>query len=521
MVAVLRFLSERLLALLTTIAGTAFWAQGLAFGLLAFGVLPRMVDGGAVRWVEVGMRSSLILGGIFATGGVLMLVVRFASAVSRPVPAATGRDGVAILSLLAFSVAAFLISSPLRGLWEEILVLLGRAGGWGELVRNSAGAGSGLVLAPLFGLLYTPLLAALAALALITLPALLALARAARSPRFGTLLASAVICSSVLVVAAWFAAEAFQRLVTMAEPMLRQDPDPTGTQVANLLTRGAAVLVRSVRAQGLILGCLWVLWPFLRQRPSTNDELELAERDSMASEAATAVSRAANRWATDQPSESQAPSDPQTGDDGSTTVGGGRVSTRGSGWVSSGRGFAATAALVLGCFMLTQGIVDRIRPRASATSSDPFPGARLESAPAEVLVTFDRPLAAGSWMTVSQTGALDPETGQLAGGAGEIARPGRIDPENRRLLRTEISPPAGAGLYWVEWRAVSTGFGVPRRGSFPFVVGPVASDLIGGPSQPSPGRDENQRRRRSVFLGGIVFLLLGAMHHALRTSRPG
>ena len=249
---VLRFLIEGLFQLVYRIASAAFWAQGLAFATLAFVSL----SSGSSRWAVTVRPSALILGAIFVAGGLLLFTTSLKSRASADMaepdePAWTSRSALLCASLLALSTAALVASRELLSLWREIVVLLDRAGLWRQI--PAGGAGSGFVLAPLMAILYTPIVSALSAAALIALPVLLAIALAARSPRFGQLFTSAVICHAVLVGSSLVATDLFERLSTMAAPTFQSGGDPIGTEVVETLKRCSAVLLRSGQAQALVL----------------------------------------------------------------------------------------------------------------------------------------------------------------------------------------------------------------------------------------------------------------------------
>jgi hypothetical protein len=275
-VRVLRFLIEGLLQIVYRIAWAAFWAQGLAFVTLALVSL----SAGSSPWAIAVRPSALILGAIFVAGGLLLLAVslksRVTAAVANPEePAWTSRSALLCASLVALSAAAIVASRELLSLWREIVVLLDRAGLFREI--PGGGAGSGLVLAPLMAILYTPIVSALSAAALVALPVLLAIALAAKSPRFDWLFTSTVICCAVLVGAGLVAAGLFERLSTLATPTLLRGGDPTGAQVVEELKRASEVLLRSGRAQALVLLGHLAWLPFMLMRSSDAGNLTLEE----------------------------------------------------------------------------------------------------------------------------------------------------------------------------------------------------------------------------------------------------
>ena len=262
--AILRVLSEGVLRLLYRAASIAFWAQGVAFGAAAYLALSSQEP---APWVVAARPSVLWLGATFVAGGIALFVITFrpraalADHTEEQAVSPVARPAIRGVSLLALSVAALVASRELHSLWSEIVVLLERAGLFHEL--PGGGAGSGLVLAPLMVVLYAPLLSASAATALIVLPVLLAAALAARIPRFTASFVGAMVCCAVLVGAALFAGDLLERMVSLAGPTLRSDRDPIGAHVAAELERGAGVILRAGRAQGMVLLCHLAWLPFL------------------------------------------------------------------------------------------------------------------------------------------------------------------------------------------------------------------------------------------------------------------
>ena len=85
---VLRFISERLLALVHALAWAAFWGQGLAFAV-ALTIPFVMSPSGSDRppWAALIVRTSLILGGVFIATDPADIQDIFLEAVSRRPPA--------------------------------------------------------------------------------------------------------------------------------------------------------------------------------------------------------------------------------------------------------------------------------------------------------------------------------------------------------------------------------------------------------------------------------------------------
>jgi methionine-rich copper-binding protein CopC len=512
---VLRFLSERLLQLVSLVVWAACWAQATGFAGAALITLAMSSSRAPSPWGAPTLRASLSLGAIFLVGGTLLFFLRVrAPAIGQTMESAERRPARDLLlggALLALSVAALMASADLLALWREAIGLMDRAGVWREF--GSGGPASGLVLLPAFAILYTPTLAGLAALSLISLPLLLAVALVARSPRFRSLFTSAVICSAILVAAALVATDLFHRLAVLSDSALRSRSEPVAVEIAAGWRRAADVLVRAARWQTLILvGHLaWLPLVLRRESRSVMEEAAMVPPDPSS------------------PPEFQAsPPLLPTPEPMLATAIGAEAGHFGHSTVSAAsplrpqrgvRVLMGAVLLAMGGFMLAISAVDLLRPQARWVASEPEPGATLDSVPHTVSVTFGRKLAAESSLEVIQTLAGGNDPAQPGPGAGSVALNQRIDPGESRTLRTELTPGSGEGLYWVEWRAVSAGWGVPRRGSYAFRVGTsVPEHHLGERGRPNRETSENQRRRRSILLGGALLVLLGLVLPRLAPS---
>ena len=133
----------------------------------------------------------------------------------------------------------------------------------------------------------------LSALALIGLPVLLAVAAVTRSPRLRAIFLTALICWSVLVVAAIITADTFGRVLDAFRPQLMKDRDPIGAQVAAELTRCAGVIKRAGWIQGAVLLCHLIWIPFVRlgapAAPTAADQLDALEAEGATSTPEVAV----------------------------------------------------------------------------------------------------------------------------------------------------------------------------------------------------------------------------------------
>jgi len=281
---ILRFLNEGLLHVIYRMAWAGFWGQATAFAAaIGFAVVSGQA---ASPWVAVVIRSGLLLGAVFAAGGILLLIAYFKPRDPAAPPAEPaempGKSAVLLgLSLLVLAGAAWVGSRDLFSMWREIFVLLDRGGILRAFTKSDPMGG--IVLIPIAAVLYAPAVSGISALALIGLPVLLAVAAVTRSPRLRAIFTTALICWSVLVVAAVVTADTFGRLLANVLPQLRSDPDPVAAQVAAELTRCAGVIKRAGWIQGAVLLCHLIWIPFVRMiapaAPTAADQLDAIEAE--------------------------------------------------------------------------------------------------------------------------------------------------------------------------------------------------------------------------------------------------
>jgi methionine-rich copper-binding protein CopC len=175
-------------------------------------------------------------------------------------------------------------------------------------------------------------------------------------------------------------------------------------------------------------------------------------------------------------------------------------------------GLIARAVLIfMGLALVAFGASDRMAPRARLVRATPAPGAVLDAPPAAVTVELSDALSATSSLAVAATITRGPDGGNVYGDGPRFTASGP-DPSDvtHRRLSVALDPGLPAGLYWVQWRAVSRNGRAERNGRFAFAVGmPVPPDLaddVAGPSE----RDRDARRVRMALVGGVVLLVLGA-----------
>jgi methionine-rich copper-binding protein CopC len=140
------------------------------------------------------------------------------------------------------------------------------------------------------------------------------------------------------------------------------------------------------------------------------------------------------------------------------------------------------------------------RPVAAHTElveARPAPGAQLRQSPAEVRLTFNEPLAAGSRVELL-TDSFEPVAGQTL----------QFDPAAPQEIAAQL-PPLPAGTYTVQWMAVSTDEHT-LTGTYSFSVAPAASLLPG-------------RVGWWIAVGGLILLALviWLLLRGMDRRRPG
>jgi len=173
------------------------------------------------------------------------------------------------------------------------------------------------------------------------------------------------------------------------------------------------------------------------------------------------------------------------------------------------RSYAPWALAGLGVLMLLSWVSDSVRPRAAYVASTPQPAASLATAPPAIRVTFDHALDPASSLTLVYLPVVASEN-DIARDVPVTSRLASDDVERRTL---EVIPPRlSTGLYLVRWSAYpSPGGGVSRHGSFVFGVGVVVPPDSRDRTVSLTERDSGGRGRRSMLLGGIILLVLGAL----------
>ena len=487
---VARIAAEQLLLFLFRTAGLAFLAAALATGGAFVAVLP-LQGPDAPQWLGVLARASLAMAGTFLATGALVFAARPPSATAagggggRP-----GRNaaGLLALSLVALPALSFARARELTALWREILVLLERVGFWNAF--EGGGMNSGLVLLPVLAALVVPALEAAAAFFLIAVPPGLLALLATRSPLLPRTFAMLAACQAGLVLASLIGADAFSRLATDVIALMSADRDAGLMDAIETLRRAEVALASTAR--GFVAPAVgYVLWvPVLLLRRQAVEAT--APPPPIVPAVAAPIAPPGPGLRLERAPYDAAPFVPPR--------------------------LARSALVALGVLMLAFFAAEQLRSRARYESSEPALGATLASAPAAVRVSFGGALDPSSQLWVDRTAP-----GEAASRVGVSSGLDPDDPE-RKTLRAELSGRA-AGRHHVSWSAVpAAGGGVPRPGSFTFEVGRSGSG-------PAPGgvqeRDSGRRGRRSVAVGAVLLIALGAILpalagvHARAGRRPG
>ena len=139
---------------------------------------------------------------------------------------------------------------------------------------------------------------------------------------------------------------------------------------------------------------------------------------------------------------------------------------------------------------------------AELTGSTPSPGAVLDTAPAEVVLTFDHELSDESTFTVEDGEGLEVGWGELD-----------LDVIDRNVLRGAVEI-AGPGSFTVSWSATDAVDGDITSGQFSFTVrgaGSAASPGAAASPGPNTAVDRGSRSRQSATLVGLLLVTAGGL----------
>jgi hypothetical protein len=301
---IIRFLLEQILKLIFVASRSAFMAQTIAIAAAVFGIVPFLNQSGTPSWLDTAMSKAAIIAVVSLIAAIALFVVRWKTwrapdaldeldaqeaeearlqadvLTLEDLPALTRSRSeqpaepflVPWVPLLAFSLVAipaiaFFRSKELIALWADIIQLIDRL----DLIKGlTAGGGqmSGVVFAPVFVVLYVPLLEAAAAFFLIVVPLLLLMLFLTRSRNFPRAMVMMVICQTGLVLMSAIAAAIFAQLATEGMPALLKSGDPEGQQVADQLVRMQQVVLSTARGffVPLLAYCAWIPAMFTSRR---------------------------------------------------------------------------------------------------------------------------------------------------------------------------------------------------------------------------------------------------------------
>jgi hypothetical protein len=287
---ILRFLLEQLLKLIFIAARSGFVAQVVAAAAASFTIVPFLNRPDSPEWLQPVLNKAALIALVSLVSGVALFFVRWKA--WREPDALDELDAMEelprdivtledlrqqsgmqdaepymnpwVVPLLGFSLAAlpaytYVRSAELIALWTDIVKLADQLNLKEELFRGG-GQMSGLLFAPIFVVLYVPMLEAAAAFFLIAIPLLLLALFLTRSRNFPRAFVMMAICQSGLVLASVIAATIFDRLALEIMPVLTASGDPEGQQVADALIRTQQVVQST--ATGFLVPlaafCAWV-----------------------------------------------------------------------------------------------------------------------------------------------------------------------------------------------------------------------------------------------------------------------
>ena len=129
------------------------------------------------------------------------------------------------------------------------------------------------------------------------------------------------------------------------------------------------------------------------------------------------------------------------------------------------------AAVALAALLLAR---QPVAAHAELLASTPAPGEQVETAPAEVVLTFDDEVSDDSAFTVTDAGGRTVGTGELDLFVAE-----------RNVLRGEVAI-VDPGSYTVEWTATDVADGDSTSGEFTFTFRPASPRISPSSTAPAP-----------------------------------
>jgi methionine-rich copper-binding protein CopC len=171
---------------------------------------------------------------------------------------------------------------------------------------------------------------------------------------------------------------------------------------------------------------------------------------------------------------------------------------------------ARVLSFFFGGALLIFGGASMLVPRANFVSSTPPAGSTIAEPPTTVIVNFSNKLSPESRIEVMSTMSLSP--------SGDVEYPdsrslvissglNAADPSGSSM-RVELKPGLHKGLFFVNWRTKSAGWGTITYGKTHFAVGMPVPEHITRDSATVWERNYDDRGRRAAVIGGVVLIAL-------------
>jgi hypothetical protein len=261
-----------------------------AAGLTVAAAAAWTIDAEAAQFVGI---ASIQVATVFAFAGGTALYLVWARTTwlpdGTPAQASTGSslDGWLILFPLTLAGMSLLLASqlqPLAAFWRDVFALANQLNVWEEVLRG--GGLSGIVLMPVFAALALPGLEVLAAAAYVLEALLLLVLLFLRSSRVPRALILCVLIQGGLVGASLRGATVVERIAPSIEQLIRETPDPGGTEqtrALDALQRYRVVTEDSSRtlAVAWLPLATWTPLLLLSGRPRTAFAPDPSEADAM------------------------------------------------------------------------------------------------------------------------------------------------------------------------------------------------------------------------------------------------
>lgn len=178
-------------------------------------------------------------------------------------------------------------------------------------------------------------------------------------------------------------------------------------------------------------------------------------------------------------------------------------------------------SFIFGAALLLFGVVSLLVPRANFVSSTPPAGSTIAEPPTTVAVNFSNKLSPESRIDVVSTMRLSPsgEAEYLKGQSVVISSALNAGDPGGRSMRAELRPALHKGLYFVNWRTESAGWGAISYGKTHFAVGMPVPEHIIRDSGTIWEQHFNYRGRRAALIGGMVMIALAFVLPMIRSSK--